>query len=527
MIRYIKQKRGLMLTGMLTAASLLASSCDSGFEEMNKNPNALTDPVLENLFTYNIVKTAGTGYENHRANLIYCGAMIQHFASLNTYWSGDKYLSNVEYYSAYFDTGYQNQVKEIEQIVSLTKENPALSNKYNVARIWRAYIYSRMTDLYGDIPYSEAGKGYLSNVYSPKYDKQADIYADLLKELEAAGGALDASKATYGAADPVYGGDVAKWKRFANSLMLRLGMRLTKVDAAAAQTWVKKAIAAGVMQSNDDIAKINHQNTNDNNRNLDGNTLRTQEYDAANLKGKANSKLSRTFVSFLKDNNDPRLPYIATLWQGNADATQQTTSTLPAVQKGLPNGYDVNTITTLIPTWNDNSLAEYSEANLNYVASPAAPTVFQAYAEVEYLLAEAAVRGWGDGQAAAHYNKGVTAAMKMFSLYGATISDASVTAYLLAHPYLATTVNAQMEQIHTQYWAVNFLNSYEAYANWRRTGYPVLTPTNYVGNETGGVIPRRLKYPQSEASKNAAQYNAAIAQQGADLFTTRMWWDKQ
>lgn len=516
-----------MLTGMLTAATMLATSCDKGFEDMNKNPNALTDPVLENLFTYNLVKTAGTGYENHRANLIYCGAMVQHFASLNTYWSGDKYLSNVEYYSAYFDTGYQNQVKEIEQIISLTKDNTALSNKYNVARIWRAYIYSRMTDLYGDIPYSEAGKGYLSNLYAPKYDKQADIYADLLKELEQAGGALDATKATYGTADAVYGGDVAKWKRFANSLMLRLGMRLTKVDANLAQTWVKKAIAGGVMQSNDDIAKINHQDTNDNNRNLDGNTLKTQEYDAANLKGKANSKLSKTFVDFLKNNDDPRLPYFATLWQGNADATQLATASAPAAQKGLPNGYDNTTIKNLITTWNDNSLAEYSEANLNYVASNAAPTLFQTYAEVELLLAEAALRGWGDGQAAAHYNKGVTAAMKMFSLYGATISDAAITAYLTAHPYNASTTNTQMEQIHTQYWAVNFLNSYEAYANWRRTGYPVLTPTNYPGNETGGVIPRRLKYPQSESSKNATNYNAVVAQQGADLFTTRMWWDKQ
>lgn len=172
-------------------------------------------------------------------------------------------------------------------------------------------------------------------------------------------------------------------------------------------------------------------------------------------------------------------------------------------------------------------MAEYSEANLNYVASNAAPTLFQTYAEVELLLAEAALRGWGDGQAAAHYNKGVTAAMKMFSLYGATISDAAITAYLTAHPYNASTTNTQMEQIHTQYWAVNFLNSYEAYANWRRTGYPVLTPTNYPGNETGGVIPRRLKYPQSESSKNATNYNAVVAQQGADLFTTRMWWDKQ
>lgn len=96
----------------------------------------------------------------------------------------------------------------------------------------------------------------------------------------------------------------------------------------------------------------------------------------------------------------------------------------------------------------------------------------------------------------------------------------------MAHPLAAGSMPQQMEQIHTQYWAACFMNSYEAYANWRRTGYPILTPTNYPGNETGGIIPRRLRYPQSEASVNAIQYNAAVQSQ-PDLFTTRIWWDKQ
>ncbi|WP_421825790.1 SusD/RagB family nutrient-binding outer membrane lipoprotein [Larkinella sp.] len=527
MLQTIKRRRLPILTSLLSA-SLLFSSCDNGFEELNTNPNALTTPVIPNLFSYSVVKTAGTGYENHRGNLIYAGAIIQHFAALNTYWSGDKYLYNGPYSDAFFETAYGSHIKELEQIIALTKDDPAQSNLYNVARIFRVFAYHRVTDLYGDIPYSEAAKGYLNNTYSPKYDKQADIYADMLNELDLAAPALDATKTGYGAGDIIFAGDLTKWKKFAYSLMLRLGMRLTKVDPAKAETYVKKAIAGGVMQSNDDIAKVNHAEGDDNKRNLDSNTLKTQEYDATNLKGNANSKLSQTFVNFLKNNNDPRLPFIATLWEGNADPTKEATASAPAVQKGLPNGYDVTTIKTLIPTWTDQSMATYSEANLNKIASNSAPTVFQSYAEVEYLLAEAAVRGWGDGQAAAHYNKGVTAAMSMMSLYGGTIPAASITAYLTAHPYLATGTTAQqMEQIGTQYWAVNFLNSYEAYANWRRTGYPVLTPTNYAGNETGGTIMRRLRYPSSEASRNAAQYNAAIAVQGPDLFTTRIWWDKQ
>ncbi|RYC67160.1 MULTISPECIES: SusD/RagB family nutrient-binding outer membrane lipoprotein [Spirosoma] len=527
MLTYSKKRRLPILTALL-AASLLVSSCDQGFEELNTNPNALTEPVVPNLLSYSIVKTAGTGYENHRGNLIYAGAIIQHFASLNPYWAGDKYLYNGPYSDAFFETAYGSHVKELEQIISITKDNPAQSTLYNVARIWRVFGYHRITDLYGDVPYSEAGKGYLSSTFSPKYDKQADIYADLLNELDQAAQGLDATKTGYGTSDLIYGGDLTKWKKFAYSMMLRLGMRLTKVDPAKAELYVKKAIAGGVMQSNDDIAKLNHADGDDNKRNLDANTLRTQEYDAANLKGKANSKLSKTFVDFLRNNNDPRLPFIATLWQGNASATAEATATNPTVQKGLPNGYDATTIKTLIPSWNDNSITEYSEANLNKIASNSAPTLFQTYAEVEYLLAEAALRGWGDGQAALHYNRGVTAAMSMMSLFGGTIPQSAITAYLTAHPYLATGTTAQqMEQIGTQYWAVNFLNSYEAYANWRRTGYPVLTPTNFPGNETGGTIMRRLRYPASEASRNAAKYNAAVAVQGPDLFTTRVWWDKQ
>ncbi|MDO1448571.1 SusD/RagB family nutrient-binding outer membrane lipoprotein [Rhodocytophaga aerolata] len=505
-------------------------SCDKGFEEMNTNPNAVTEPVIESMFSTNILRTSGTDFESHRTNLIYAGAMIQHFASTTTYWSGDKYLFNDQYSGAFYVRAYPDQVKEIEQIIAEVQDNPEQINHYAITRIWRVFIYHRITDLYGDVPYSEAGKGYINQVYSPKYDKQSEIYPDMLQELEEAALALDATKASFGAADFIYNGDTAKWKKFAYSLMLRLGMRLTKVDPALAESYVKKAIAGGVMQSNDDLAKVPHTDgPEDINRNMVGRQLITQEIDAANLKGKANSKLSKTLVDFLKNNNDPRLPVIATLWQGNADESKLATSTAPALQKGLPNGYDATSIRTLIPTWGvTDSLPLYSEPNIHTVASSEAPTILQSYAEVELLLAEAALRGWESGSVVDHYNKGVTAAIQHMNLYpGVTIDAAATTAYLTAHPFVGGSMEQQMEQIHTQYWVATFLNSYEGYANWRRTGYPALTPTNYPGNETGGVIPRRLIYPQSEASVNSTQYNAAVQQQGPDLFLTRVWWDKQ
>lgn len=169
----------------------------------------------------------------------------------------------------------------------------------------------------------------------------------------------------------------------------------------------------------------------------------------------------------------------------------------------------------------------YAEPNRSIITGEGAPMFFQTYAEVEFMLAEAAER-WGlaGGDAEVHYNAGVRAAMKMLSIYGddAIIADADIDTYLANNPFDAANA---IEQINTQYWAATFLNEYEAFANWRRVGFPNLTPVNYPGgNETGGTIPRRLTYATSEQSNNPENYAAAIASQGPDVLTTRVWWDK-
>ncbi|HYH14822.1 MAG TPA: SusD/RagB family nutrient-binding outer membrane lipoprotein, partial [Flavisolibacter sp.] len=154
------------------------------------------------------------------------------------------------------------------------------------------------------------------------------------------------------------------------------------------------------------------------------------------------------------------------------------------------------------------------------------PTFLVTYAQTELLLAEAAKRGWSVGtDAATHYRNGVRAAMEQLSQYNssASISSSQIDAYLAAHPY--NDANA-FEQINTQYWAASFLDWYEVWSNWRRSGYPNLTPVNYPGNATGGQIPRRMTYSTSESSANAANFQEAINRQGANNFTTRVWWDK-
>lgn len=530
MKRILLQSAGWALK--LGAIALLLPACDKGFETMNQNPNSYNEPVIGSLFSYNIIKTAGsdddnTLYPNDKES----GAFMQYFASLNPYqWTGDKYLAKTSYSEGLFNAVFNVELKENSQIIALTKDDPGLVNEYNIARIWRVYILHRATDMYGDIPYFEAGQGYTGGIYKPKYDRQADVYADMLKELDEAATTLDPSAASFGAADFLYGGDPAKWKTFAYSLMLRLGMRLTKADPDMAKAWVQKAIAGGVMQSNDDIAKLDHTDGTELNFYWDGSELRGGEGVPPSAKGLGYGKMGQTFVNYLKNTNDPRLPFYITLWPGNADPSQLPASTDPSMQKGLPNGYDYSSIKTLIPNWTDDMLAEYSEINLNTIANNATPSIFQSYAEVEFLLAEAALRGWGPGDAKTHYENGVRASMQIETLYpgGMSISDADINTYLGAHPYNASgTFDEQMEQIHTQFWVSLFMNNMEVYANWRRTGYPVLIPVNYPGNATGGSIPRRLPYPQSEASLNTDNYKAAVAAQGPDLFTTRVWWDKE
>ncbi len=483
---------------LISSLVLLVTACDDGFADMNVNPSAASQIKAEYKFTAMQLQTAGGRYESWRANLIYCSTMMQHFAATAGYWTGDKYTLNEGYSASLMDRYYGAPVKSVEDILNQLTTEDGTPDQIAMTRIMRVVIYHRLTDLHGDIPYSEAGKGYLEGILTPKYDAQKDIYADMLKELDEAASQLGSGTSAFGNNDIMYHGDLSQWKKFAYSMMLRLGLRMIKVDPTSAKAWVDKAIAGGVMTSSDDIAYIQHTDGPDGmNRNGNG------EVFAAD----GNMRISKTFMDFLE--GDPR---------------QSILCSLPAtgVYKGLPNGYDSNTLNAAT---GEENLDNYSGPNRTAgtgITGKDDPMFFQTYAEVEFMLAEAAVR-WG-GDAESHYNAGVTAAMKYLTLYGAPeISDADITAYLTANPYDASK---GLEMINTQYWAATFLNEYESFANWRRTGIPALTPVNYPGNVTNGTIPRRMIYSPSERSGNTDNYNAAVAAQGPDELTTRVWWDK-
>jgi hypothetical protein len=289
-------------------------------------------------------------------------------------------------------------------------------------------------------------------------------------------------------------------------------MRLTKVDPATAQMYVTK-VQGLTMQSNNDNAIVQHELGTE-----------TQNRDSWSIIGEdsADLKLCSTYIDSLQFNNDPRLPWMAVIF-----ATEDTTS---ADQLGLPPGYIVGGTNPAIDitqtaSYPATGMQGYSRFNDN-ILSLTSPNLILTYAESEFLLADAAKR-WGiGGDPAVHYNNGVHAAIDQLTAFGANLSDADGDAYLAAHPY--DDVNGGLSQINTQFWLCTVLNEYEAWCNWRRTGYPALTPTSYPGNVTGGTIPRRLEYPTSEKVTNEANYNAAIGNlPGGDLLTSRMWWDSK
>ena len=527
----------------------MAMGCKKNFVAINTDPEHVTSSVMNYAYMLTSAELITSGnsdgncYEDWRNNLIYAATQIQHLSSTVGYWDGDKYTYNPSYNSAYWDQNYPNTITNIVECVYHTKGDTTQANLYNIARIFKAFMFQRMTDMYGDCPYTQAGLGYLAGITAPVYDKQQVIYDSLFAELQDAAQNLSTTATnTVGAGDLIYGGDPTEWKKFAYSEMLRLAMRLVNVDPTTAQKWVGVAIAGGVFTSNTDDAIVVHQDEHDQTANGSGSVLVYQDPDA--------SRLSETFVNYLKSTNDPRLTYIGTVcmhpeiaW-GSAGFDYGDTTW--GHQLGQPNGYDFSGGTTDIShsnNWpnlpadpNSDSLAvyqaRYSVVNRYTYAKLGSPTLFLTDAETQFLLAEAAFRGWvTSGSAASYYTAGVQAAFAQIAESGApTLSKTGgpavdPTAYLVANPYNAANA---LEQINDQIWVCTFMDEYESWANWRRSGFPVLTPVNYPGNVTSGTIPRRFTYPQGEPTTNTTNYNAAVADlKNGDKMTSPVWWDTQ
>jgi hypothetical protein len=392
---------------------------------------------------------------------------------------------------------------------------------YNMARIFQAYAFMVLTDEYGDIPYTEGGAGYSDQIFFPKYDAQQTIYTKIIQELTDAAAALNAA-GTIETADVLYSGNVAKWKKFAYSLLLRAGMRIAKADAAKSQAAITAAFAGGVIIDNADNAYMRHDA---NFTQPIGGTLNGSEA--------ANFYLTKPFVDQLKNTNDPRLSAIAIRYVGATSGNGQTVAagnTTAAVQIGMPMGKDNGTVVAQATSDGLASFYDYSQADRRRILKVSSPVFFVTAAQTQLLLAEARFRGWiSTGTAAQYFSDGIKAHMDQMVTYdaGCAIAAASRDAYITANSLGAGT---ELNQINTQYWIASFLNGPEAFANFRRSGFPALTANPY-GQPSNPDVPngtfiRRLTYPTTELSVNTTNVTAAITAQGADKLSTKIWWDK-
>ena len=498
---------------LFSACGLIGlNACDAGFDEMNVNKTAAIaiNPVFAlNNAVINISPPSGT--------VVYEMGIVQQIVSPNSgVLTGANFnQDNRDNTQQIWQRYYRSVIRNTYDVIATTKD-PARTNLVNMAKILQSYAFLVLTDTYGDIPYTEAGKGYTDQKVYPKYDKQQAIYAGIIKDISDAVAALDASK-TRETADVLFGGDVAKWKKFGNSLLLRIGMRLSKVDATQAQSLVSKALAGGVITTNADNVLILHDA---NYLNSIGQLLNATE---AN-----NFYLAAPFVDYLKKTNDPRLRSIAVRYVGATSGTQQTPAKAvidPAVQIGMPFGYDNSSISGPVKTLGLASFYDFSQADRTRMNKTTARAYLVTASQTNLLLAEAVTRGWVTGNAKDYYEAGVKAHMAQVSEMDANsvVSTIAVDAYLTANPFSSTTA---LEQINTQYWISCFLNGPEAFANFRRTGFPKLSANPFPGKAIKGDFINRLTYPNSEISVNSVNVKAAIANQGADDLDTKVWWHK-
>ncbi len=525
----------------LIALSLMCLSCTKDLTSLNEDPAGFTslDPAYQ--LTKIQASLSGDREDAWRYDLGIASPIVQHLGG--SWWTqhGGMYrVVEKSHWYSHWESTYPRELKNIQDILDRTESDPEMVNMNAAARVLRVYMFSRMTDMYGDIPYSEAIKGFTERKFKPKYDRQEDIYADFFNELEKANAAFDVAGKTVGG-DMFYNGDVAKWKKFCNSLRLRLGFRLTKINLAEAQKQVERALTNGVMANNSDICMIKHMPINYTADEFRGNG-RSQVFKADAIS--AGFRLVRTLVNYMAEREDPRLHIYGGTYVGDGIVgVSSNVIDISAFIEPLgvsPGAMAWNEFKNYGPVTDDDGNQIEVGHNFKflqpskYVSALDAPFFHLSFAEVEFLKAEAAARGWaGATNAQTHFMNGIQASCEMMALYpGAPpIGQSNIDALKAHYLPFPSDFEATMESIHSQMWVNFFLNGAEAYANFRRTGYPKLVPftsVEWYTSGTDGVIPRRFFYPESEAIQNGKNLQEALGRMGGkNDWLVPVWWDKQ
>ena len=469
-------------SSLFTALMVFAVSCDD-FGDINLDPNNTIAVAPATLLTNSlgsISSVVGSATE-----VLYTQMM-----------SETQYTDASRYVTVNFDFNgwYTGPLANLKHIIDLNTDEATRAdalqsgsnaNQIAVARILKANYFHIMTDRWGPLPYSQAlqGRGNLE----PAYDSQEVIYADIIKELKEAVAQMDGGAGVKG--DYLLGGKMAHWAKFANSVRAIAAMRLSKVAPATAQAEFAAAVASGVILEDSEsvyypyLADANNQNPW-----------------FARFITRTDYAISSTLVDYMKPLSDPRLPVYADPAPNFGDV------------RGMPYGID--------------AAGDIPNDDVSFPGNPAvrgqnAPIGVVTNAQMHFLLAEGAHRGWISANAKTHYEAGIAASMRQWGVFDQAAFDAYI-----AQPTVAWNASKALELIGTQKWVALYLQGMEAWSEWRRTGYPALSPAPDALS-ADGQIPRRFGYPTTERDLNADNYSSALQLLGGpDELSTRVWWDK-
>lgn len=474
---------------LLAATFFCASACTGDFDEINTTPNNPINGTAELLLPHGI-QSAVDIYWGGSLGMDIGDGFAQHWARIQ-YTDIDQYTVSSDVYTAAWQGLYIEALADYNRIEKLSVES-GNTNYQAVAKIMRCWVFSLLTDVYGDIPYTDALQG-VDAKFLPKYDSQKDIYASLIAELKVAGESIN----TANTSNPVTGdillnGDMTKWKKFANSLSLRILSRM--IDKTDAPIDVKSeisrilndAVKYPLLASVSDNIQLNYLSD-----------LNNQNPVMVNRKTRDDHRVSATLVNRLTALNDARLPIYA------------NKPKLKSVYVGVPNGLSSSEAAKL-------GLDSTSRVGDFFVAATA-PGVIMSYAELLFLKSEFAYKGiTAAGSASANYENAITASFAQYKL-------PAPTAYLAANALKAGEDG--YKQIMEQKWIALFGQGLEAWTEYRRTGIPDLKPP--VRNTNQNVIPTRLPYPGSEESLNFANFDAALKKQGGkNDMKLKLWFAK-
>lgn len=548
----------ILTLSTLFVGSLFSSCSDDYMEDLNTDPSKAPSIDPNAQLTTAQLQTYGDLGEVEIYRNYHYGFTQQLMGCWNTTNYGGHHTIDNNEMCRIWTSFYPNAIKNLVDGICRTSEDATKNNINAALRIYRVYMMSLITDVYGDCPYSEAGLGFLDEKYNPRYDTQEEIYSDFFVELKDAASQLSSAGDRL-TGDLIFGGDINKWKKLANSLRMRYAMRISNVAPDKARLEFEDAMNSdgGIITSAGDDALIKYMDVafsfgQESYSDYRGNAMSQLWFgnDPANNP----SYICSTFFNQLKDTNDPRCYRIcrfyydglmsATKPDGRIDLTDEILSKEIKMEPcdpgtyswdNWPAGYKSDILSEMAennPSIDPNMAREVRPKLASAFLKGDCPGVVMTYAEVNFLLAEATLNGWAtNDNAENYYKKGVRAAMDFLSDNYDTekVSSEEFETYMAANPFGYTTEQKKVN-INTQAWIHHFTNPNECWANLRRSGFPRLKSPEAYGQGaylTGGVeIPVRLCYPVLESSYNKQGYDEALDRMGgSNSWNIPLWWD--